>query len=170
MVDPDPEVVALTDGSVAHRIGWTIGDCPHGPGDPAGDEWRRAWIATEVDRRTWSGELGATDEQYRAGGLKPPQRDQFGRPVGVADQQRQNMDRMIADMARVLSKTLDEAAAAIRRAFDVNGEVMSVLRRAIESMEEAKAAPPSKRHRPCPRHGPTDATAGMCRPCARGAR
>lgn len=162
------------DGTDAHAAGLGISSCPFAPADPAGQRWRLDWIAAEQRARVNAGTYGATDDQYRRAGLIPPERDMRGRPLpaGVTRDQVDAAVQMATDLAKALATTFEEAMRKIRDALNTSLPEIHRLAKILEGMNVETPAPtsPSRRHRPCPRHGPTDATAGMCRPCARGAR
>lgn len=61
------------DGAQAHQAGYAQADNPHGFSTPEGIEWARRWGSAEVSSRRAAGTYGATDDEYRAGGLVPPE-------------------------------------------------------------------------------------------------
>jgi hypothetical protein len=70
-------------GAAAHAAGYAQADNPHGFSTPDGIAWARQWGEAEVSSRRQAGTYGATDEDYRAGGLKPPERTSTGAPRAV---------------------------------------------------------------------------------------
>lgn len=151
----DDPVASWTDGMLARRRGEPLSACPFAPADPAGSGWRRGWIDAEASVREEAGTFGASDEDYQRAGLKPPRRSPR---FVVADEVvywvkiEVNAEAFSEALANAL-RVIEDSAAAI-------GEAQAKF--------SAAAAKPTAKHRPCPRHGPTES--GLCRACARGRR
>lgn len=102
------------DGAAAHATGYAQSDNPHGFSTPEGIEWARRWGSAEVGSRRAAGTYGATDEDYRAGGLVPPERTASGMPkdllAGFS-----SLYRTALEEAEATARAMHYAAAMTRR-------------------------------------------------------
>lgn len=115
------------DGVAAHAAGYAQADCPFPLGSPEGTAWARSWGLAEADARSVAGTYGATDDDYRAGGLKPPERDAAGRPRSGVEQYVDDYLRALAAayakelarVARILTSTADDLAQHFARQMGI---------------------------------------------------
>lgn len=152
-------------GAQAHEAGVPISECPYLPADPDGMAWRTDWIRAEAMTRYEAGTYGATDDEYRAGGLHPPAR----RPsddVPVSIIAISLTPEQLATLEEAF-RVLGEACRSIVRQF-VDSGVDEVLRNLTAMLDESKAHGASGKA-PCPRHGPRWMKGGTCRRCQREA-
>lgn len=165
-------MTAFSDGSQAYVDGATIADCPWLPADPEGLEWRRGFISSEAVGRHAAGTFGASREDYERAGLPAPLRHDMAAFADLCGRLVDQYRVLIADVAEQIRTAMDSpgfrSMVEAARQTDSPGfrSMVEAARHAADSAV-TPPVPPSQRHRPCPRHGPTTDTAGVCRPCLR---
>lgn len=159
----------MDDGTRAHRDGLTIADCPYAPADPAGNAWRSSWIAAEAQARHAAGTFGASDDDYRRAGITPPARRADGSPVvTLTPEQAEALAAAFREAVTAMAQVITDVAKALNGVFVDLAKAVDWDKLAGMAAAAAEADKPQRRHRPCPIHGDTSSSGGMCRPCARG--